>query len=200
MYNQPMFANSWTPQGKKFVDIFLRLFPVQFLETVINEATSRVMLSNGLVRTRLGEMLQYIGMMLLMSCYMKSPDFFWRPATRTPGSEDEENDTPSFTFNRYMSWRRYLGITSALRFTMLAPPTFRDKFCEIRDLIESWNALMKDVFVAAWALCHRCVVVVSLCCRHCHRRRRHRRRHHHCHRRYRLLASLSLSLLSLSSL
>ena len=60
MYNQPMFANSWTPQGKKFVDIFLHLFPVQFLETVINEATSRVLLSNGLVRTMIGEMLRYI--------------------------------------------------------------------------------------------------------------------------------------------
>ena len=88
MYNQPTFADAWSPQGKKFVDIFLHLFPVQFLETVINEAISRVLLSNGLVRTTLREMLWYIEMMLLMSCYMKSPDYFWRPATRTPGSED----------------------------------------------------------------------------------------------------------------
>ena len=133
MYNQPTFADAWSPKGKKFVDIFLHLFPVQFLETVINKATSRVLLSNGLVRTTLGEMLWYIGMMLLMSCYMKSPDYFWRPATtRTPGLEDEEeNDTPSFTFNRYMSRHRYLAITLALRFTMLMPPTFRDKFWEI---------------------------------------------------------------------
>ena len=145
MYNQPMFANSWTPQGKKFVDIFLHLFPVQFLETVINEATSRVLLSNGPHG--------YIGMIMFMICYMKFPDYFWRPATRMPGSEDEENDTPSFTFNRYMSRCRYLAITLALRFTTSTPPTFRDKFWEIRDLIESWNALMKDVFVAAWALC-----------------------------------------------
>ena len=87
-----------------------------------------MLLSNGLVRTTIGEMLRYIRMMLLMSCYMKPPDSFWRPATRTPGSEDEENDTPSFTFNRYMSRRHYLAITSVLRFTTSTPPTFRDKF------------------------------------------------------------------------
>ena len=128
VYNQPMFTNSWTPHMKKFVDIVLHLFPVKFLETVIAKATSRVLLSNGLMRTTIGEMLRYIRMMLLMSCYMKPPDSFWRPATRTPGSEDEENDTPSFTFNRYMSRRHYLAITSVLRFTTSTPPTFRDKF------------------------------------------------------------------------
>ena len=47
-------------------------------------------------------MLQYIGMWLLMSCYMKPPEYFWRPATRMTmiagdDSEDEKNDTLSFT-------------------------------------------------------------------------------------------------------
>ena len=93
VYNQPMFTNSWTPHMKKFVDIVLHLFPVKFLETVIAKATSRVLLSNGLMRTTIGEMLRYIRMMLLMSCYMKPPDYFWRLATRTTGSEDKENDT-----------------------------------------------------------------------------------------------------------
>jgi hypothetical protein len=158
MYHQPTFANSWSPQGKSFVDIFLHLFPVRFVETVMVEATSRVLMSDNLVRTTIGEMLRYIGMWLLMSCYMKPPEYFWRPATRTTtilgdDSEDEENDTPSFTFNRYMSQRRFLAITVALRFTASTPPTFCDKFWEIRDLITSWNALMKDVFSAAWAVC-----------------------------------------------
>ena len=90
-----------------------------------------------------------------MSCYMKSPDYFWRTAVRTGDcSEDEENDMPSFTFNRYMSRRRYAAITSALRFTRIKPPpTFRDKFWQIRDLISAWNEHMQTIFVAAWALC-----------------------------------------------
>jgi len=60
---------------------------------------------------------------------------------------------PSFTFNRYMSRRRYAAITSALRFTIKPPPTFRDKFWQIRDLISAWNEHMQQIFVAAWALC-----------------------------------------------
>ena len=50
MYHQPTFANSWSPQGKSFVDIFLHLFPVQFVETVMVEAKSRVLMSENLVR------------------------------------------------------------------------------------------------------------------------------------------------------
>ena len=42
-----------------------------------------------------------------MGCYIKSLDYFWRPAPRTTttpddDNEDEENDTPSFTFKCYM--------------------------------------------------------------------------------------------------
>ena len=93
-------------------------------------------------------------MMLLMSCYMKSPDYFWRTTARTGDfSEDEENDMPSFTFNRYMSRRRYLAITSALRFTTKPAPSFRDKFWQIRDLILVWNEHMAAIFSTAWALC-----------------------------------------------
>ena len=89
------------------------------------EATNNALLAVKAVRTTFGELLRYIGMMLLMSCYMKSPDYFWRTAVRTGDcSEDEENDMPSFTFNRYMSRRRYAAITSALRFTIKPPPTF----------------------------------------------------------------------------
>ena len=66
------------------------------------EATSRVLMSENLVQ------LQCIRMWLLMSCYIKPPEYFWRPVTRMTAVagddlEDEENDTPSFTFNRNMS-------------------------------------------------------------------------------------------------
>jgi hypothetical protein len=76
MYNGPTFTDSWSPQDKSFVDIFLCLFPIQFLEHLIVKATSRVLVGESLVRTTLGEMLQYIGMWLLMSCYMKPPEYF----------------------------------------------------------------------------------------------------------------------------
>jgi len=86
---------------------------------------------------------------------MKSPDYFWQSAARMTGDgmEDEENDIPLFTFNRYMSRWRFAAITSALRFTSSIPPTFRDKYWQVRDMIAAWNAHMAKIFVAAWVIC-----------------------------------------------
>ena len=119
MYNDPKFTNDWTPQGKSYAEIFLHVFPLYFFENIVVAATNNALLAADNARTTLGEMMRYIGMWLLMSCYLKSPDYFWRttPMRTTADSEDEENDTPLFTFNRYMSRRRFLAITSALRFT-----------------------------------------------------------------------------------
>jgi hypothetical protein len=157
MYNGPSFADGWTPQRKTFLEIFLHLFPLEFLMNVIVEGTSSALVGVNSARTTIGEMLRYVGMWLLMSCYMKSPDYFWRSAPRTTTTpdddEDEENDTPSFTFNRYMSRRRFVAITSALRFTSSTPPTFRDKFWEVREMIAVWNEHMAKIFLAAWVVC-----------------------------------------------
>jgi hypothetical protein len=125
MYNGPMFANKWSPNGKPFINIFLHFLPCYFIEVTIVEATSNALLTVNAVRTTLGELLRYIGVMLLMSCYMKSPNYFWKMVTMTGNeSEDEVNDIPLFTFNRYMSQRHFLAITSALWFTLKQPPSF----------------------------------------------------------------------------
>jgi hypothetical protein len=154
MYNGPTFANKWSPNGKPFIDIFFHFLPCYFLEVTIVKATSNALLTANAVRTTLGELFHYIGMMLLMSCYMKSLDYFWKMGTRTGNeSEDEANDIPLFTFNRYMSRQHFLAITSALRFTLKQPPLFRDKFWQIWDLILTWNKHMCTIFSAAWALC-----------------------------------------------
>jgi hypothetical protein len=61
IYNGPTFVDGWSPQGKSFVNIFLRLFPIQFLEHLIIKTTSRVLVGESPVRTTLGEMLRYMG-------------------------------------------------------------------------------------------------------------------------------------------
>jgi hypothetical protein len=150
MYNGPSFADGWTPQRNTFLEIFLHLFPLEFFTNVIIEATSNALFAADSARTSLGEMLRYLGMWMLMSCYMKSPGYFWQSAAQmaSDGAEDKENDTPSFTFNHYMSRWRFVAITSALRFTSSAPPTFRDKYWEVWDMIAAWNAHMAKIFVA----------------------------------------------------
>ncbi len=74
MYNGPTFANEWSPNGKPFINIFLHFLPCYFFEVTIIEATSNVLLIANAVQTTLRELFRYIGMMLLMLCYMKLPD------------------------------------------------------------------------------------------------------------------------------
>ena len=101
MYNGSTFTNDWSPNSKSFIEIILHCFPCYFLEVTIVKATNNALLTVNAVQTTYGELLRYIGMMLLMSCYMRSPDYFWRLAARTGDClEDEENDMPLFTFNR----------------------------------------------------------------------------------------------------
>ena len=153
MYNGPTFANEWSPNEKSFVEIFVHFFPRNFLEdTVVNE-TSNALLAVNAVQITFGGLLRYIGMMLLMSCYAKSPDYFWRTMTRTGDESKEENDIPLFSFNRYMSRRRYLAIMLALRFTLSPPPTFRDKFWQIQDMIFAWNEHMRTISSTGWTIC-----------------------------------------------
>jgi hypothetical protein len=62
----------------------------QFLTNVIVERTSSALVGVNSARTRIGEMLRYDGMWLLMLCYMKSPDYFWQSAPRTTTTPDDD--------------------------------------------------------------------------------------------------------------
>jgi hypothetical protein len=77
MYNGPSFADRWTPQRKMFLEIFLHLFPLKFFTNMIVEGTSNALIGVNSARMTIGEIVRYVGMWLLMSCYMKSPDYFW---------------------------------------------------------------------------------------------------------------------------
>ena len=70
MYNGPTFTNDWSPNGNSFSEIFLHCFPCYFIEVDMVEAMNNALLAENAVRTTFGELLRYIGMMLLMSCYM----------------------------------------------------------------------------------------------------------------------------------
>jgi hypothetical protein len=67
--------------------------------------------------------------------------------------EDKENDTPLFTFTRYMSKWQYVAITSVLRFTAKVLPLFGDRFLQVQEMIAVWNKNMWEKFSTGWALC-----------------------------------------------
>ena len=52
-----------------------------------------------------------------------------------------------------MTGCRFENTTHALRHTNKEPPSYEDKFWEIRDLIEAWNKNMCKNFMPSWVSC-----------------------------------------------
>ena len=58
-----------------------------------------------------------------------------------------------FRFHDFMSLRRFEEIMSCLRYASKQEPEFTDRFFEVRELSDSWNANMSDVFMPSWINC-----------------------------------------------
>ena len=52
-----------------------------------------------------------------------------------------------------MSRNRFEQILQALSYTLKDPPTYLDRFWEVRDMIDSWNRNMQTVFKCAYITC-----------------------------------------------
>ena len=58
-----------------------------------------------------------------------------------------------YRLNDFMSRTRFENILSNLCFTDSEPPALRDRFWEVRDLLETWNDNMTKNFIASWGSC-----------------------------------------------
>ena len=52
-----------------------------------------------------------------------------------------------------MSRKRFEAILKALAITARQPPAFRDRFWEVREIIQAWNANMTEQFTPSWVSC-----------------------------------------------
>ena len=52
-----------------------------------------------------------------------------------------------------MAGWKFEAIVASLRFTDRPYPSYKDKFHEVRQMVEAWNKNMIDVFVAGWVSC-----------------------------------------------
>ena len=64
----------------------------------------------------------------------------------------KENGAP-YQYHDWLSHKRFECILQALAFHKKDPPAYRDKFWEVRDMLEAWNDHMSDVFKPGWATC-----------------------------------------------
>ena len=130
------------------LQLFELLFPKKFIfETILPAINDRI--EGNAVMFR--EFLQWLGIWFTMAtCQGFSRNKFWStmPLTGTP----DQMGAP-YRFNNIMSRYRFDAILRNIRYNMDEPPTFRDRFWEVRDLIKCWNDNMDEQFSSSWNSC-----------------------------------------------
>jgi hypothetical protein len=126
-----------------FLQLFEGLFPKTYVETILIPETNKKMGRDPPVTY--GEFLRWVGLWVIMSTVDGSERrSFW--ATTTPNIF---KGAP-FRLQQYMSRNRFEAILSAITYTNEKPPQYKDRFWEVRQLINEWNANMNAHFVPSW--------------------------------------------------
>ncbi len=139
-FEDPLFKNSWLPHNKTYLQIFTHFLPLMWLETVLLPKTSKELERAHSPPLTLGELMQYIGMRLLMSTLQG-----W--ITNKCWCYDH------ITKPRVMAKKRFQAITNCLIFTDVTPPSYCDKFWQVRQMIKAWNEYMANIFITARLIC-----------------------------------------------
>ena len=140
-----MLCNALTDPNfsPKLFWLFEYFFPTAFVKEVIIKATNERLKEAPIPY---GEFLRFIGIFLLMlTAVFESWQDFWLTKTA------EEFNGPPLQFGQYMLPYRFEQILQAIRLTMKNPPSFKDRFWEVRDLICAWNERMTKAFGPSWA-------------------------------------------------
>jgi Transposase IS4 len=127
------------------LELFMIFIPRTYLESVLIPSTNIHLPGAPLT---LGELVQFFGLWMLMATTMgASRRDFWDPEppsmwTRAP-----------FRLHTYMSRTRFDSIIKALTYTNIVPPAYRDKFHQVRQLLEAFSENMKATFIPSWVSC-----------------------------------------------
>ena len=134
-----------TVGGITYLKMFLIALPVTYLkETVINE-TNKNLEGDPLTW---GEFLRWLGLWLFMSTVagFGRREFF-------SSVEINNNTGAPYRLNCWMSMRRSEAILGALSFTKRQPPVYKDRFWEVREMMDAFNNHMADIFKCGWVAC-----------------------------------------------
>jgi len=124
-----------------FETLFMKNYIVNVLLILINENIKGESVAYG-------EFLLWLGLWFLMATVVgPSRDAFFSDRLC-----DEFADAP-FRLTKYMSRKRFNQILVAMRYTNKDPPSYKDRFFEVRQMLDAWNLNMTEVFEAGWATC-----------------------------------------------
>lgn len=120
----------------------VELFEAFFMKDFIKN-TLLVNINNNIDGTKVsyGEFLRWLGLWFLMSTII-GPS---RRAFFSKKSSNEFSDAP-FRVYHYMSHSHFTAILDSIVYTTNDPPEYKDRFWEIRDMLEAWNANIVKVF------------------------------------------------------
>ena len=129
-----------------YMDWFMVCLPAPYIKNVILFQTNASEEGEEITE---GEFLVYIGLWLLMATTASGCDrrSYWE------NSPINEWKGAPFRLNKYMSWGRFDFITQHLTFTDIDPPSYADRFHEVRQMIDAFNEHMEIVFSPSWISC-----------------------------------------------
>ena len=134
-------------RGKaSYIDYFIYFLPVEWMNDVLLGMASKNLKGSPM---SWGEMLTYIVLWILMYSVATGGN------TRTywDNSDPSNFKGAPFRLHSFMSFACFDAITKALSFTDHTPPLYRDKFCEVRQMIHAWNWHISDVFISGLVSC-----------------------------------------------
>jgi hypothetical protein len=115
-------------QGATLLTMLLLFLPWKFIEDVILVQTNNKILGSTVT---FEEFLRFLGLWL----YMSTLSGFW------------------WLFNDFMTFKRCEAILLALSYTDKTPPAYKDKSCEVRQIITTQNKNMTKIFTSSWVSC-----------------------------------------------
>lgn len=149
MKEKATFHHNWKPNSKSFLEVFLHWLPMKWIADTIIDATNESLKASKEAETCMGEFLVFVGLWFLMNTVIG----FSRREYFSSREYNEETFACPYRLAKYMSGRRFELILSHLRFTKEKPPSFVDRFWEVREMLQEWQKHINEIFIPSWVSC-----------------------------------------------